>query len=99
MAGQDEIKLVYEVAEDMVKVFNQGGEQLQDTMQEIQSIANMLEEEALKGSGGEAYVNAIRGKLASSLTKLTAKFQEMSGDVQKAMEFMRQADETSKGKF
>lgn len=95
----DEIKLVYELAEDMIKVFQQGGEQLQDTMQEMQSIASILEDGALLGNGGEAFVDAIRSQLAPSLSKLTEKFAEMAGDVQSAIQSMQQADSTSQGKF
>lgn len=95
----DEIKLVYASAEDMIKTFDQGVEQLQDTMQEMQSIAGVLEDGALLGDGGESFVEAIRNTFARSLTKLTEKFEELSGDVQAAMEAMQEADSESAGMF
>ncbi len=95
----DEIKLDYGLAEQMEKTFQQGGEELQDTMQEMQSIANMLEEGALLGRGGTAFVDAIRSKLTPSLSKLIDKFQELQGDVKAAVGYMREADETSRSKF
>lgn len=95
----DEIKLDYGLAEDMVKTFRQGVEQLQDTMQEMQSIANTLEEGALRGQGGEAFVDNIQGKLSHSLSKLTEKFEELAGDVQKAIEYMQEADKKSSSMF
>jgi uncharacterized protein YukE len=97
--SHDEIKLNYGMAEDMVRTFEQGVEQLQDTMQEIQQIANILEEGALLGRGGEMYVNAIRSNLSPSLAKLTDKFQELAGDVNMAIEFMKAADAESRSKF
>ena len=97
--SSDEIRLVYPLAEDMARTFAQGAEQLQDTMQEMQKIANTLEEGALLGSGGEAFVDAIRSKLAPALTRLTDKFSELEGDVQVAIAAMRQADADSKSKF
>ena len=93
--AQDEIKLDYDKAANMARTFQQGGEQLQDTMQEMQKLANTLEEGALLGRGGQAFVEAIRGKLAPSLTRLIDKFQEMESDVNKAVALMRQADEES----
>jgi WXG100 family type VII secretion target len=95
----DEIKLVYASAEDMIKTFDQGVEQLQDTMQEMQSIAGVLEDGALLGDGGQAMVESIRNTFARSLTKLTEKFEELSGDVQAAMEAMQEADSESAGMF
>lgn len=95
----DEIKLDYGKAEDMAKTFHAGMEQLQDTMQEMQNIANTLEDGALLGNGGTAFVEAIRSKLCPSLARLTEKFEELEGDVQAAIEYMREADEESRRQF
>jgi len=92
----DEIRLVYASAEDMSKAFNQGAETLQDISQEMQNLANTLDDTALKGTGGAAFVEAIRGKLTPSLAKFIAKFNELDQDVQKAIQAMRRADEKSK---
>lgn len=95
----DEIKLNYPDAEDMIRIFQQSVEQLQDTMQEMQSVANTLEEGALLGRGGSAFVESIRNKLTPALSRLTDKFEELAGDVQQAIEFMQEADRQSKGMF
>lgn len=95
----DEIRVVYESMDDMSQTFRQGVEQLQDTMQEVQSIANVLEEGALLGRGGEAFVDAIRSKLAPALSRLTDKFEEMDQDVQAAKQYAQEADKQSKGMF
>jgi WXG100 family type VII secretion target len=95
----DEIRLDYELAEEMAKTFNAGAEVLQDTMQEMQNIANMLEEGALLGRGGSAFVEAIRSKLCPSIAKLTDKFTELEGDVHEAINAMREADQQSASQF
>lgn len=95
----DEIKLVYATAEDMIRIFEQGVEQLENTMQEMQSIANTLEDGALLGRGGDAFTDAIRSKLCPAISRLNDKFQELAGDVQKAIDYMQQADRTSASKF
>lgn len=95
----DEIRVVYDSMDDMSQTFRQGVEQLQDTMQEMQSIANVLEEGALLGRGGEAFVDAIRSKLAPAMSRLTDKFEELDKDVQDAKNYAQEADKQSKGMF
>ena len=99
MAGYDEIKLDYGLAGDMAKTFQEGAEQLQDVMQEMTQISNMLEEGALLGRGGVAFVDAIRNKLNPSLSKLTEKFTELKGDVEGAIKDMQEADKVSADQF
>jgi WXG100 family type VII secretion target len=95
----EEIKLVYATAEDMIRIFDQGVQQLNETEREMQGVASMLQEGALLGRGGTAFNEAIRGKLCPAIAKLAEKFQELSGDVRDAIEYMQEADRTSKGKF
>ena len=95
----DKIKLNYEQADHMAKTFKQGAQQIQQTMQEMQSIAQTLEEGALLGRGGVAFVEAVRTKLVPSLKKLSDKYTELEGDVHAAIKFMRQADAESKQQF
>jgi WXG100 family type VII secretion target len=98
MAGQ-EIKIVYEIAEAMAHTFAQSQQQVQETMQAVQSVANALEGGALLGLGGDAFVEAIRSQFTPSLTKLADKFQELEGDVKAAIQYMQEADKTSESKF
>ncbi len=91
----DEIQLNYELADAMITTFKNGYEELQDTSQDIQGIANMLADGALLGQGGTAFVEVIRGSLAPSLTKLIDKFQELAEDVQAAIDAMKEADATA----
>lgn len=95
----DEIKLDYGLAEEMIATFQKGREQLQDTMQEMQSLANILEDGALLGRGGESFVDAIRSKFSPSLTRLIDKFEELAKDVGEAVEIMREEDKRSSGMF
>jgi WXG100 family type VII secretion target len=91
----DIIKMDYGLMEDMSQTFKQGVEQLQDTNQVMQNIANELEDGALLGRGGVAFTEAIRDKLCPAIARLTDKFEELAGDIQKAMEDMRSADTSS----
>lgn len=98
MAGE-KIRLVYELAEDMAKSFQKGAEALEETGQEMQNVASTLEGGALRGRAGEAFVEAIRGKLAPSLARLREKFLELDADVRAAIELMRGEDEKAAGTF
>jgi hypothetical protein len=51
------------------------------------------------GRGGDAFTDAIRSKLCPAIGRLTDKFKELAGDVQKAIDYMQQADKTSASKF
>jgi WXG100 family type VII secretion target len=95
----DIIKMEYDLMRAMKQTFLEGVEQLQDTMQEMQSIASALEDGALLGRGGQAFTDALRGKLCPAISRLIEKYNEMAQDVQDAMEFMQAADDTSEAKF
>jgi WXG100 family type VII secretion target len=90
-----EIKMDYGLMEDMNRTFLQGVEQLQDTMQAMQGVANEIEDGALLGRGGTAFTEAIRGKLCPAISRLTDKFQELAEDINKAMEDMKSADSST----
>jgi uncharacterized protein YukE len=95
----EEIKLDYGLAEDMVRTFQDGVEQWQETLQAMQDVAKMLEEGALLGEGGEAFVDTINSSLSPSLSRLTDKYLELVGDVRAAINYMREADKQSAGFF
>ncbi len=95
----DEMKLNYGLAEDMIRTLEQAYEQLQDTMQEMQSIANILEEGALLGNGGSALTDVIRINWCPSLSRLMDRLNEMTQDIQKTIAFMQEADAGSRDMF
>ncbi len=95
----DKIKLDYRLAEEMEQTFRKGQQQLQQTLQEMQGVANTLEGGALLGRGGDAFKDAVKAKLCKSITNLNAKFKELEDDVKKAVQYMQEADAASKSKF
>lgn len=92
----DVIKLDYEKAEEMVKTFDAGKQQLEATLQEMKNIANTLESGALLGDGGQEFREAINGPLCTAISRLSQKFEELSNDVKAAVQDMKQADAESK---
>lgn len=90
----DQIRMDYELMDNMKQAFLQGVEQLQDTMQEMQSIANTLEDGALLGQGGDAFTDAIRGKLSPAISRLTERFESLANRVEQAKVEMQEADQS-----
>ncbi len=97
MAEVSKIKMEYARMEEMANTFQKGADQLKDTCSQMQGIANTLQDGALLGQGGAAFVDAINGKLVPSINRLQDKFLELQKDILNAMKDMQQADATSKG--
>ena len=96
----DVIKLNYPLMEEMCRSFLKGVEELENVMQEMQSIANSLEDGALLGQGGAAFTDAIRTKLCPGIARLTDKFKEMNVDLEYALQtFREQEDPQAAGRF
>jgi WXG100 family type VII secretion target len=89
----DEIKMEYDLMDEMARTFKDGAEKLQDTMSEMLNVAGILEDGALLGDAGAAFTDGIRSKLVPAIQKLVAKFQEMERDIQENVKLMREADE------
>jgi WXG100 family type VII secretion target len=96
---QDEIKMEYPLMEEMKRTFQAGREQLGETSTELTSIADKMEQGALLGDAGEAFSESIRSTLLGAVQKLTDKFEELEGDIQYAVDQMRQAEEKAKASF
>jgi uncharacterized protein YukE len=94
-----EIELNYPLAEAMAQTFKQSVEQLQDTVQEMQKIANLMEEGGLRGRGGASFVDAIRSRLCPSLADLISKLEELSGDVNAVIVIVGGKDKTAASYF
>jgi WXG100 family type VII secretion target len=97
--AQQEIKMDYPLIEEMGKVFQQGQQQLQETLKETQNIAGKLEGGALLGDAGATFSDAIRNKLGPAIQRLSAKFEELQGDLAVAEQAMHQADAQTKASF
>jgi len=99
MSQQDEIKMDYPLMDEMKKTFQAGREQLQETLTELKAIADKLEGGALLGDAGESFSESVRGVLMGAVHRLSDKFEELEGDIQVAVDKMRQAEEQAKTSF
>ncbi len=78
----DTIRIEFQAIEDMIKTCNNAAQSLEDTSQQMKSVATTFEGGAFLGQAGETYVEAIRTGLIPSITRLSEKFIEIAGDLQ-----------------
>ncbi len=83
----------------MAKSFQQAEKQLEETVSTMKNLAKQMEDGALQGDGGQAFVAAINGPLTKKLNVLKQKMKELEGDVKKAQQANREAEGTAKGRF
>jgi WXG100 family type VII secretion target len=89
----DIIKMDYGAMQEMAQIFQQGAQQLEETMREMQNVASTLEDGALLGQGGEAFSDAINGTLTQALNRLRDKYAELQQDILQAMRDMQDSDD------
>ncbi len=94
-----DVRMNYSSMEKMEKEFNGAANQLDDTMREMQKIAQMMEDGSLQGVGGDAFRDAIQGKLVPVLNSLRDKMNELSGDINGAVIATRDGVKTAKSRF
>lgn len=98
MSGID-LQMDYEAVEQMITIFNNGANQLDETASAMENVAQAMENGALLGEGGDAFAEALRKILAPRIRRIKAKFEEMSKDVKFAMDAVKRGDNTAKGRF
>ena len=58
-----------------------GADQLDKTRLEMQAIAGALEDGSLLGRGGDAFCRALRDPLCLAIGRLSARLEELAGEV------------------
>lgn len=92
------IRVNYAALEDMAKHCQKVAVELQQTASTANKIAAQMQNGALVGKPGEAFVQAL-GVLQARTMKLSGKFIEISNDIKQAMADMQAADSAAGGKF
>jgi uncharacterized protein YukE len=89
----------YGSMERMQKSFHQAHRQIEDSMREMDKIAQMMEGGALLGVGGDAFRDAIKSKLLRRMKTLAEKMQELEGDIRGAVQATRDGVSTAQSRF
>ena len=98
MSAIDE-RMDYAMMEDMARVFKDCAGQCEDTISEILAIANTLENGALVGLAGEAFVSVLTNDLKSALEAMREKFNELNADIDVAVRIKRDAVQDVRSRF
>jgi len=94
-----DVKMNYGTMDEMAKVFGQAHSQMDDTNTAMENIAKTLEEGALLGTAGDAFRDAIRGKLVKRIKVISDKMSEMEKDIKSAVTATREGVSTAQGRF
>jgi uncharacterized protein YukE len=94
-----DVKMNYGSMEKMKTAFKQAGSQLDQTMGEMKKLAKMMQDGALQGDGGSAFVDAISRRLMKRMKALHEKMVQMQGDIQDAVDTKKGSVTTAKGRF
>lgn len=94
----EKIKVNYPMLEDMAKHCDKVHEQMQALATLTKNWGSQMQNGALQGAPGEAFVGALQ-ILANKINLIGAKFTEEAGDIRGAVEDMRAADTKAGSKF
>ena len=94
-----DVQMDYDMMEDMNNVFKNGAQQLSETRQAMENLAQQMEGGSLLGEGGESFADALRGILGPRLNKLEQKFSELAQDVIGAVRDLRDGDKEAASRF
>ena len=95
----DIIKMDYGLMDDMARVFGESAETLEAVAKQVGSIAQEMQDGGLLGQAGEAFVDALTGRLAPSIVRLQEKLVELRQDIVAAKQDMVDADRTTVGYY
>jgi uncharacterized protein YukE len=94
-----DVQMNYDTVEEMIKIFQNGAQQLGETMEAMKKVADQMRSGALLGLGGDDFAEALERILAPRIQKMQNKFNEMAGDVKFAMDALKRGDTKAAGRF
>jgi len=83
MAGE-EVVINFEQVDQMIEMLRNTARMLRDHLTgDVNKMAQMLEQDALKGKAGDAFNHALRGALNPAIERLAAKLEEQAAVVER----------------
>jgi uncharacterized protein YukE len=92
-------RMNYASMERMQKAFEQAARTIEDTERKMQQIERQMEGGALQGEAGDAFREALRGKLSPRLKVLRDKMAELAKDINGAVVAKRDGVSTAQSRF
>jgi uncharacterized protein YukE len=94
-----DVRMNYDSMERMQKAFHNAHRQIEDSMREMDKLAQMMEGGALQGVGGDAFRDALKSKLMRRMKTLAEKMQELERDIHGAVIATRDGVKTAQSRF
>jgi WXG100 family type VII secretion target len=94
-----DVKMVFASMDAMGKEFDDAAKQIGESLEQMKKIAQILEQGALQGKGGDTFVQAIKTKLVPKMDELKRKLEEESKDIKAAVGATRRGEKSSKNRF
>ncbi len=98
-----DVKMNYSSMENMEKAFHAAQQQVQDSIQEMEKIAKILEGDgnngALLGTAGDAFKDAIRSKLEKRMKVIADDMGDLEKDINGALVATRDGITTATSRF
>jgi len=95
----EKVRMNYDTMRAMNKEFTAAQQTLEDTIKAVSTVGKDMEGGGLQGEAGQAMVAAINGPLTKALKKLSAKMNELAGDVDGARAKLQDGVKTAKSRF
>lgn len=97
--AKPDVRMNYDSMEEMAKEFDNAVKQLEDTVNDMKNVAKTMEDGALLGMGGDAFVDAIQSQLVPNIQILSEKLGELGGDIRAAVAYTRDGVESARKRF
>jgi WXG100 family type VII secretion target len=92
-------RMNYESMKSMSDSFKKASQQIQEMTKVMDQLANQMEQGALTGGGGDAFREAIKSKLQPKLKDIDQSMQDMSKNIDGAVEKIRDGVQTAQSRF
>lgn len=92
-------RMNYESMKAMSDSFKKAAQELEETRKAMDQIANMMEQGALQGTGGDLFRSAIKEKLSKKLNDISQSMNDMSENIDGAVEKIKEGVSTAKTRF
>jgi uncharacterized protein YukE len=89
----------FEAMAKAARIFKQASDAFEETANECKQMGAALSDGALLGIAGQKATQALEGTLAQGFTKMAAKLEEISTDINRAIADLRAGASESAGRF
>ena len=94
-----DVKMNYDSMQNMENAFKQAAQQVQDSINAMNQVAQTLEGGALLGNAGSAFSDAIKSKLVPNMKTISEGMGKLAQDIQGAVVATRDGVSTAQSRF